>query len=210
MLIIASTQQGAPGHVAAKDINVAAVLLPSCCAVNGTLTGAARARQVDAIFRHESQKDRALFLGADPREFWQRARDRNRVRAFPPCPLSGMFVGRATATRGALPVHPCVMAACGECARNRARAFPACRPLCHGSLWGVLPVCPDSSETHVSAVSNRSSSLAFCGRIVACPFVLTGWFVYVQLSNLCSKRSLRELCWAGHRRAVQQAGAARV
>lgn len=35
--------------------------------------------QIDAIFRHESQKDRALFPGADPREFWQRARDRNKV-----------------------------------------------------------------------------------------------------------------------------------
>jgi glucosamine-6-phosphate deaminase len=30
-----------------------------------------------AIFRHESQKDSALFPGADPREFWQRAEDRN-------------------------------------------------------------------------------------------------------------------------------------
>jgi glucosamine-6-phosphate deaminase len=32
-----------------------------------------------AIFRHESQKDTALFPGPDdPREFWQRAEDRNR------------------------------------------------------------------------------------------------------------------------------------
>ena len=31
-----------------------------------------------AIFRHESQKDRAMFPGpSDPREFWQRAEDRN-------------------------------------------------------------------------------------------------------------------------------------
>lgn len=31
-----------------------------------------------AIFKHESQKDRALFPGpSDPREFWQRAEDRN-------------------------------------------------------------------------------------------------------------------------------------
>ncbi|WP_146401240.1 glucosamine-6-phosphate deaminase [Pseudobythopirellula maris] len=30
-----------------------------------------------AIFKHESQKDRALFPGPDPREFWQRAEDRN-------------------------------------------------------------------------------------------------------------------------------------
>lgn len=30
-----------------------------------------------AIFKHESQKDRALFPGLDVREFWQRAEDRN-------------------------------------------------------------------------------------------------------------------------------------
>ena len=35
-----------------------------------------------AIFKHESQKDRALFPGPnDPREFWQRAEDRNRDTA---------------------------------------------------------------------------------------------------------------------------------
>jgi glucosamine-6-phosphate deaminase len=34
-----------------------------------------------AIFRHESQKDAALFPGPDPREFWQRAEDRNRNTA---------------------------------------------------------------------------------------------------------------------------------
>ncbi len=30
-----------------------------------------------AIFMHESQKDEALFPGSDPREFWERAEDRN-------------------------------------------------------------------------------------------------------------------------------------
>lgn len=35
-----------------------------------------------AIFRHQSQKDKALFPGpSDPREFWQRAEDRNRNTA---------------------------------------------------------------------------------------------------------------------------------
>jgi glucosamine-6-phosphate deaminase len=35
-----------------------------------------------AIFRHQSQKDRAMFPGTtDPREFWQRAEDRNRHTA---------------------------------------------------------------------------------------------------------------------------------
>jgi glucosamine-6-phosphate deaminase len=35
----------------------------------------------NAIFMHESQKDKALFPGSDPREFWQRAEDRNRGTA---------------------------------------------------------------------------------------------------------------------------------
>jgi glucosamine-6-phosphate deaminase len=34
-----------------------------------------------AIFRHESQKDTAMFAGSDKREFWQRAEDRNRETA---------------------------------------------------------------------------------------------------------------------------------
>lgn len=34
-------------------------------------------RKIEAIFKHQSQKDRALFPGSDSREFWQRARDRN-------------------------------------------------------------------------------------------------------------------------------------
>jgi glucosamine-6-phosphate deaminase len=33
--------------------------------------------KIDAIFRHESQKDRAMYPGVDIREFWMRARDRN-------------------------------------------------------------------------------------------------------------------------------------
>ena len=35
-----------------------------------------------AIFRHQSQKDRAMFPGADPREFWERAEDRNKGTAI--------------------------------------------------------------------------------------------------------------------------------
>ena len=34
-----------------------------------------------AIFRHQSQKDKALFPGIDSREFWQRAEERNRETA---------------------------------------------------------------------------------------------------------------------------------
>ncbi|MBT3198853.1 MAG: glucosamine-6-phosphate deaminase [Phycisphaerales bacterium] len=39
------------------------------------------ARKRNAIFMHESQKDRALFPGRDQREFWQRAQGRNRTLA---------------------------------------------------------------------------------------------------------------------------------
>lgn len=35
----------------------------------------------EAIFRHQSQKDRPLFPGTDKREFWQRAEERNRNTA---------------------------------------------------------------------------------------------------------------------------------
>ena len=42
------------------------------------MSKAEMARKIEAIFKHESQKDRAMFPGAhDEREFWQRARDRN-------------------------------------------------------------------------------------------------------------------------------------
>ncbi len=34
-----------------------------------------------AIFKHESQKDKALFPGIDEREFWKRAEDRNKATA---------------------------------------------------------------------------------------------------------------------------------
>ena len=39
------------------------------------------ARKRDAIFKHQSQKDRAMFPGTDQREFWQRAENRNRGTA---------------------------------------------------------------------------------------------------------------------------------
>lgn len=38
-------------------------------------------RKKTAIFKHQSQKDSAVFPGSDPREFWQRAEDRNRATA---------------------------------------------------------------------------------------------------------------------------------
>lgn len=39
-------------------------------------------RKRQAIFKHQSQKDKAPFPGADDREFWQRAEDRNRATAI--------------------------------------------------------------------------------------------------------------------------------
>lgn len=52
------------------EIHEADVFLP--------LSKASLNRKIIAIFKHESQKDSAMFPGAyDQREFWQRARDRN-------------------------------------------------------------------------------------------------------------------------------------
>ncbi|MEM6327288.1 MAG: glucosamine-6-phosphate deaminase [Bacteroidota bacterium] len=56
--------------------------------------------KIEAIYKHESQKDRALFPGAyDEREFWQRARDRNTSTAqdldalgLPECYAAEAFV----------------------------------------------------------------------------------------------------------------------
>lgn len=56
------------------EIHTADVFIP--------MSKADLARKVEAIFKHESQKDRAMFPGAyDEREFWQRARDRNMATA---------------------------------------------------------------------------------------------------------------------------------
>jgi glucosamine-6-phosphate deaminase len=38
-------------------------------------------RKKQAIFRHESQKDAALFPGSDKREFWIRAEERTKNTA---------------------------------------------------------------------------------------------------------------------------------
>ncbi len=38
-------------------------------------------KKTKAIFKHQSQKDSALFPGTDEREFWERAQDRNRATA---------------------------------------------------------------------------------------------------------------------------------
>jgi glucosamine-6-phosphate deaminase len=37
--------------------------------------------KVSAIFKHQSQKDRAPFPGVDEREFWQRVEERNKTTA---------------------------------------------------------------------------------------------------------------------------------
>jgi glucosamine-6-phosphate deaminase len=38
-------------------------------------------RKKEAIFKHQSQKDKAMFPGSDEREFWERAEQRNRGTA---------------------------------------------------------------------------------------------------------------------------------
>ena len=55
------------------SVNEATVLVPLS---EGEMRG-----KVQAIFRHESQKDSAPFPGPDTREFWQRVVDRNRGTA---------------------------------------------------------------------------------------------------------------------------------
>jgi glucosamine-6-phosphate deaminase len=63
--------RGAWQEWAAHEIEIAVPLSPQDLA-----------RKRAAIFRHESQKDSALFPGPDDsREFWQRAEDRNRNTA---------------------------------------------------------------------------------------------------------------------------------
>jgi len=37
--------------------------------------------KINAIFKHQSQKDRAPFPGIDEREFWQRVEERNQNTA---------------------------------------------------------------------------------------------------------------------------------
>jgi glucosamine-6-phosphate deaminase len=38
-------------------------------------------RKIQAIFKHQSQKDSAPFPGQDEREFWQRVEQRNKATA---------------------------------------------------------------------------------------------------------------------------------
>ena len=38
-------------------------------------------KNIQAIYKHQSQKDTAPFPGPDPLEFWQRVEDRNRGTA---------------------------------------------------------------------------------------------------------------------------------
>jgi glucosamine-6-phosphate deaminase len=59
--------RGAWQEYALHEIEIAVPLSPSDMA-----------RKLSAIFRHESQKDEAVFPGSDAREFWQRAEDRNK------------------------------------------------------------------------------------------------------------------------------------
>ncbi|MFK7736865.1 MAG: 6-phosphogluconolactonase [Pirellulaceae bacterium] len=62
--------RGAWQEYALHEIEIAVPLSPSDISVKRR-----------AIFMHESQKDEALFPGSDPREFWERAEDRNKGTA---------------------------------------------------------------------------------------------------------------------------------
>jgi glucosamine-6-phosphate deaminase len=55
------------------SVNAATVLVP--------LSADELRKKIQAIFKHESQKDSAPFPGPDPREFWQRVEERNRGTA---------------------------------------------------------------------------------------------------------------------------------
>ena len=67
----AAVPRGVAGVAARTQIDMAVPLSPEDIK-----------RKRTAIFRHQSQKDTALFPGPDdPREFWQRAEDRNRHTA---------------------------------------------------------------------------------------------------------------------------------
>ena len=62
--------------------------------------------KIEAIYKHESQKDRALFPGAyDDREFWQRARDRNTdtAQALEALGLPAFFAAEAYVTVHEMP-----------------------------------------------------------------------------------------------------------
>ena len=79
------------------EIHAADVFLP--------LSKADLDRKLEAIFKHESQKDRAMFPGAyDDREFWQRARDRNTdtARALDRLGLPEFYAAEAFVTTYAL------------------------------------------------------------------------------------------------------------
>jgi glucosamine-6-phosphate deaminase len=61
-------------------------------------------RKKQAIFRHQSQKDRAMFPGgSDRREFWQRAEDRNRHTA---CVYDQLGLPEFYALEGFVQWHP--------------------------------------------------------------------------------------------------------
>ena len=82
-----------PGDLSgpARTSKPSAAAGPRCCSIAapGRNTSCTRSRSPcrsspgdllkkrKAIFMHQSQKDEALFPGSDPREFWQRAEDRN-------------------------------------------------------------------------------------------------------------------------------------
>ena len=64
--------------------------------------------KISAIFKHQSQKDRAPFPGVDDREFWQRVEERNRGTAevVSQLGLSKSYAMEALVVRGGASVDP--------------------------------------------------------------------------------------------------------
>ena len=88
--------------------------------------------KIMAIFKHQSQKDRAPFPGQDDREFWQRVEERNRNTAqrVDKLGLPEYFAMEAYVVRRAgAPIEPEIVAtsSLAEKETARGRASPPAR-----------------------------------------------------------------------------------
>jgi glucosamine-6-phosphate deaminase len=81
--------------------------------------------KIMAIFKHQSQKDRAPFPGQDDREFWQRVEERNRNTAerVDKLGLPEYFAMEAyVVRRGGAPIEPDVVATSSLAEKETSRA----------------------------------------------------------------------------------------
>lgn len=74
-----------------------------------------------AVFKHQSQKDKAMFPGIDEREFWQRAEDRNRATAKL---YDKLGLAEFEAIEGFVQYHP----TSADASDAKAKETPASRP----------------------------------------------------------------------------------